>query len=325
MVKQLISRHKTLLLLILSTIFILIIYRKFEWFQLIEIVKNANLNFLILGIILSLVLAYLSSIRYSYFASKVTSKYYPRIFTSIKCYFISSCLNLLLPSKLGDLSKGFIAQRLDNRKYSNSLHAFTLYEKGSDLFALLIISFINSFLIIFIKISQNPINLYINIPLKLNFLFLMFVVLLLLFLFLILAPIRKFKIPRFFAKKNTNKINEILNFKKFKWQDFYLLQLFSIFIWSIHILQMLIFANSIGIQLWNLSGVFALIFSVLIGLMPFSFAGIGTRDASVVYFLAPVIGSTKPLILGILLTSRYIIPALIGLIFLIELKGKRNI
>ena len=85
---------------------------------------------------------------------------------------------------------------------------------------------------------------------------------------------------------------------------------------------MLIFANSIDIQLMNISGVFVLVFSILIGLLPFSFAGIGTRDFSLVYFLEPIIGNTKPLILGILLTSRYLIPALIGLIFLNELKGR---
>ena len=83
---------------------------------------------------------------------------------------------------------------------------------------------------------------------------------------------------------------------------------------------MLILAASISIPLLNIYGVFILIFSVLIGLLPLSFAGIGTRDASIVFFLAPVIGNTKPLIFGILLTTRYLIPALFGLIFLKELK-----
>ena len=74
--------------------------------------------------------------------------------------------------------------------------------------------------------------------------------------------------------------------------------------------------------MWNISVVFVIIFSVLIGLLPFSFEGIGTRDASLVYFLAPILGDTKPLILGILLTSRYIIPAILGVIFLKDLKVK---
>ena len=147
---------------------------------------------------------------------------------------------------------------------------------------------------------------------------------LIILLFFVLAPIKKLGMPRYFSDITPKKVIEIFNFnKKFKWKEFYLLLLFSTFIWLIHILQMLIFANAIDIQLWNLSGVFILIFSILIGLLPLSFAGIGTRDASIVYFLSPILGNTKPLILGILLTSRYLIPALIGLIFLNELKGKK--
>ena len=323
MVKELISKYKTLLLLLLSTTFILIIYRQFEWNQLIEIARQANLTFLILGCLLSIFLGYLSSIRYSYFASKISTDFYLRIYTSVKCYFISSCFNLLLPSKLGDLSKGFIAQRLENKKYPNAIHAFTLYEKASDLFALLIIGLITSFLMLIVNISPN-LYTYIYIPIKLNFFFLMSILTILLLLFFVLAPIKKLGMPRYFIDITPKKVIEIFNFnKKYKWKEFYLLLLSSTIIWLIHILQMLIFANAIDIQIWNLSGVFILIFSILIGLLPLSFAGIGIRDASLVYFLSPILGNTKPLILGILLTSRYLIPALIGLIFLNELKGKK--
>ena len=325
MVKNIVSKYKRILLIIISSFILVTIYRQFKWLDLFNILKEANIILLISGCLLTILLGYLSSIRYSYFSSKIIPNDYPGISTSLKSYFVASSLNLLLPSKLGDLSKGFISERIDSKKYPQSLHIFTLYEKGSDLLALLLIAFVISFIMILINISTN-LSLYIPIPLRLNFLFLIIIFSLLNSLFFILAPKDKQKIPKYLQKNSPKKIIEILNFNnKFEWQDFYSLQFYSTLIWVVHISQMLFFAASIGIPILNLSVVFVIIFSVLIGLLPLSFAGIGTRDASLVYFLAPVLGDTKPLILGVLLTSRYIIPAIFGLIFLQDLKGQTKI
>ena len=321
MVRELISRYKSLLLLLLSSLIIITIYRQFNWIELLEIIRKANLFFLLSGSFISILLGYICSIRYSYFSSTISSNKFPSISTSLKSYFIASSLNLLLPSKLGDLGKGFIAERIDKKKYPQSLQIFTLYEKASDLFALLFIAFITGLILIIKKILPNPSH-FIEITLQLNLLFLLIVSSLLLAIFIIIAPIKQLIIPKLFKKNLSSKIIEIFNFKEnFNWKNFYYLQVFSIFIWLIHIFQMQIFAFSIGISLWNLNGVFVLIFSVLIGLLPFSFAGIGTRDAAVVFFLSPIFGTTKPLILGILLTMRYIIPAVIGLLFFKKLRG----
>ena len=323
MVKNLFSKYKSLLLIIISSFIIITIYREFKWLELLKIIKEANIYFLSFGAFISILLGYVCSIRYSYFSSKIFSNNYPRITTSVKSYFIASSFNLLLPSKLGDLSKGFLAQRLDNKKYPQSLHIFTLYEKASDLFALLFIGLIFSiFIAIKNSLFENSNNILISV--KLNLIFLFIVLSLLISLFFLLAPLIKFKIPKYFAKNIPKVIIEIFNFKnKFDWKNFYYLQLLSCLIWIIHIIQMLFFSTAIGISLWNPSGIFILIFSVLIGLLPLSFAGIGTRDASIVFFLAPSLGNTKPLILGILLTTRYLIPAVIGLIFFKDLKGTK--
>ena len=238
MVKNIIFKYKRLLLIIISSIFIVTIYKQFKWLELYNILKESNTNFLILGSLLTILLGYLSSIRYSYFSSKIIPNEYPGITTSLKSYFIASSLNLLVPSKLGDLSKGFIAQKIDNKKYHESLHIFTLYEKGSDLLALLFIGFIISLIIIPINLVPN-ISLYISLPIKLNILFLLIIFSLLTFLFFILAPKDKLKIPRYFKIDCPKKIIEIFNFSnKFQWQDFYFLQFYSTLIWFVHITQM---------------------------------------------------------------------------------------
>ena len=56
--------------------------------------------------------------------------------------------------------------------------------------------------------------------------------------------------------------------------------------------------------------------AILAGLLPLTFAGVGTRDAALVYLYQPYFSASVGAALGILCTSRYFIPALVGLPFL---------
>ena len=50
--------------------------------------------------------------------------------------------------------------------------------------------------------------------------------------------------------------------------------------------------------------------------MPLTFAGVGTRDAALIAFYAPYFNAATAAALGVLCTSRYLLPALGGLPFL---------
>ena len=50
-----------------------------------------------------------------------------------------------------------------------------------------------------------------------------------------------------------------------------------------------------------------------------TFAGVGTRDAALVYFLAPSIGDGPALALGVFATLRYVVMAIAGLPFVARL------
>ena len=60
-------RFKNIILIIFSAIIITYIYKNFNWIELKEIIKEANLLSLILALSLSVFLGYISSIRYSIF------------------------------------------------------------------------------------------------------------------------------------------------------------------------------------------------------------------------------------------------------------------
>ena len=53
--------------------------------------------------------------------------------------------------------------------------------------------------------------------------------------------------------------------------------------------------------------------AILAGLLPLTFAGVGTRDAAIIATYLPFMPAATGAALGILCTSRYIVPAIIGL------------
>jgi hypothetical protein len=56
--------------------------------------------------------------------------------------------------------------------------------------------------------------------------------------------------------------------------------------------------------------------AILAGLLPLTFAGVGTRDAALIAFYQPYFNAPTAAALGLLCTSRYLLPAIGGLPFL---------
>lgn len=88
----------------------------------------------------------------------------------------------------------------------------------------------------------------------------------------------------------------------------------SLLLWVGHMVQIWLFASAIGAVPLALTMAFAVI-AILAGLLPFTFAGVGTRDAALVVLFAPYLDSGGAALLGLCATLRYLIPALAGLPF----------
>lgn len=90
----------------------------------------------------------------------------------------------------------------------------------------------------------------------------------------------------------------------------------SIFLWFLHLLQIWLFI--LALKAWvPFVAAFALSpLAILAGLLPFTFAGVGTRDAALIMFYRPFFDAPTAAALGLLCTSRYLLPALAGLPFL---------
>jgi glycosyltransferase 2 family protein len=89
----------------------------------------------------------------------------------------------------------------------------------------------------------------------------------------------------------------------------------SVGLWLLHFLQLWIFILALNAWVPFLPHLALASLAILAGLVPLTFAGLGTRDAALIALYAPYFGPPTAAALGILFTSRYLLPALAGLPF----------
>jgi uncharacterized protein (TIRG00374 family) len=90
----------------------------------------------------------------------------------------------------------------------------------------------------------------------------------------------------------------------------------SIFIWFLHLLQIWMFILALRASVPFLSNLALSPLAILAGLLPIpTFGGAGTRDGALVALYAPYFAAPVALALGLLCTARYLLPAIGGLPF----------
>ena len=90
----------------------------------------------------------------------------------------------------------------------------------------------------------------------------------------------------------------------------------SVFIWFLHLLQIWLFILALRAWVPFLTNLALSPLAILAGLLPVpTFGGAGTRDGALVALYAPYFSAPTALALGLLCTARYVLPALGGLPF----------
>jgi glycosyltransferase 2 family protein len=87
----------------------------------------------------------------------------------------------------------------------------------------------------------------------------------------------------------------------------------SVGLWLVHFLQLWLFVLALHAHVPFADHVGRAALAILAGLVPFTLAGIGPRDAALVALYAPWMAPPAAAALGMLFTSRYVLPALAGL------------
>jgi len=232
------------------------------------------------------------------------------LWESVKLILAGNALNILLPSRVGDLSKAYFLKRegkLDIKRGMN----IVFFEKYIDLASLGVVivagifwtttwdqpSYLGLFFAL-ITIGMFPILYFLRLDRWLENPF--------------------FEKHRFLGKikhfllDSQEYLQEIKNDTK---QLSFILAL-SVFLWFLHILQFYVIFLSFHSQV-SLSQVFRLVpLAILVGLIPLTLAGVGTRDSALIYFFTPYEAAARVVGVGLFASLRYFVPGILGLPFL---------
>jgi hypothetical protein len=229
-----------------------------------------------------------------------------------KFILLGSIFNMILPSNMGTIAKAYFITQKGYLHTSLSL-SLVIFEKACDFLSLLLWCL---FGLIFYPQTEKPSWL--------GLIILIIVTGIILFSLLLISP-------RFFrtflliiAKIGPYKIIKKLQKFAQSWQQIhkYLwsntnkllnIAIVSILIWFFHLLQIWLFTFALNSSVPFLANLALSPLAILVGLLPLTFSGIGTRDAALIFFYQPYLEQVTAVGLGLLCTSRYILPALAGL------------
>jgi glycosyltransferase 2 family protein len=233
---------------------------------------------------------------------------------ALRLILAASTLNMVLPSKMGDLAKAWILRR-DGTMNGGRALALVVLEKLLDLWSL---------------VAVGAIALAVTRPALPGGDASLALALLVLWggaaaLLLPMLAGRRALAPLLMLTQRIGKLHAKLTGLLGDWDE--LIGWFwanppralamlagSLLLWVGHIVQIWLFASAIGAVPLGLTMTFSVI-AILAGLLPFTFAGMGTRDAALVLLFAPWLGAGGAALLGLCATLRYLIPALAGLPF----------
>ncbi|MCU0946650.1 MAG: flippase-like domain-containing protein [Porphyrobacter sp.] len=233
---------------------------------------------------------------------------------AMRLILAASTLNMVLPSKMGDLAKAWILRR-DGTMGGGRALALVVLEKLLDLWSL---------------VAVGALALTLTRPALPGGEASLALALLVLWggsigLLLPMLAGRRVLVPLLAVSKPLGKLHAKLTALVADWDDLIggfwqrptralAMLTGSLALWVGHMVQIWLFASAIGTVPLALTMAFAVI-AILAGLLPFTFAGVGTRDAALVVLFAPYLDAGGAALLGLCATLRYLIPALAGLPF----------
>ncbi len=243
------------------------------------------------------------------------------LWESNRLILAASVLNMVLPSKMGDIAKAYFMR--DRSGISGTLSlSIVVFEKACDFLSLLLWC---SFGLLLYPVKDS---FFVSITLA--------IASGLVFGVMVLAS-RRFShfvfksLQKIAPNKAERKIQSLQSsweeMQAYFWSDRRQLGVIaatSIFIWLLHLLQIWFFILALNAWVNPLTNLALSPLAILAGLLPLTFAGVGTRDAALIFLYQPYFSQTTGAALGLLCTSRYLLPAIGGLPFLNQYLSRMN-
>ena len=301
---------KKLISIAVSLTILIIIYRKIDFPRLIEVFQNSDKLWMTISLGMVIPLTMLTAWRLQQLTPSRTRLGFGE---ANRLILTASVLNMVLPSKMGDIVKAYFIKERGHLEGSLSL-SLVVFEKACDMLSLLLW-------------CAFGLTLY---PQKdLLFWIMTACVISGLIIGLLLIASRQFAnlifqfTGRIAPRKIRSKIAKLRDswneMHKYFWKDkkhLLKITLTSVIIWFGHLLQIWFFTFALKQVVPLLAHLALAPLAILAGLLPLTFAGVGTRDAALIAFYQPYMNAPTAAALGLLCTSRYLLPALGGLPFL---------
>lgn len=301
---------KRLISIAVSLVILAIIYWKIDFSGLIKVFQNCNGWWMIISLAMVVPLTLITSWRLQQLMPAGSRLGFGE---ANRLILAASVLNMVLPSKMGDIAKAYFMKQRGHLDGSLSL-SLVVFEKACDMLSLLLW-------------CAFGLMLY---PSK-NWLFWTMTVCVAVGLMagVLLLSSRKFTKVFFLIGKRIAPKKFKLKLQKLQlaWEEMHIyfwhdkaqllkITCTSIFIWFLHLLQIWFFI--LALKAWTpfLANLALAPLAILAGLLPLTFAGVGTRDAALIAFYQPYFNAPTAAALGLLCTSRYLLPAIGGMPFL---------
>jgi uncharacterized protein (TIRG00374 family) len=239
----------------------------------------------------------------------------PSLGLATKLILAGSTMNVVLPSKMGDMLKSvFMRDALDMR--GSLAVSVVVFEKACDLLGLLAWCLLGlvvyagdeSFFIFLVLAIGGGLGVGILMLLSLSFAD---------WFFRLVSKVA----PSSMSDKFENLCKSWAEVHGFFWRSKRAVLSIvgvTLLIWFLHLLQIWLLATALHAPVPLLSSLGLSSLALLAGLVPLTLAGVGTRDAAAIYLFAPFMAAPAGAALGLTLTLRYVIPGLAGLPYLAE-------
>ena len=301
---------KRLISLAVSLLILAIIYSKIDFSGLIKVFQNCNGWWMIISLGMVVPLTLITSWRLQQLMPSGARLGFGE---ANRLILAASVLNMVLPSKMGDIAKAYFMKQRGHLDGSLSL-SLVVFEKACDMLSLLLWCAFG----LILYPSKNWLFWTMTVSVAVG-----------LIAGVLLLSSRKFAKVFFLVGKaiTPKKIKLKIQKLQISWEEMLayfwhdknqLLKITftSIFIWFLHLLQIWFFI--LALKAWTplLANLALAPLAILAGLLPLTFAGVGTRDAALIAFYQPYFNAPTAAALGLLCTSRYLLPAIGGMPFL---------
>lgn len=301
---------KRLISIIVSVGILAVLYWKIDFGKVVPVFTNCSLPWLAASLLMVVPLTLLTAGR----LCQLMPKAHPLPFLeSNRLILLASVLNLVLPSKMGDMAKSVFMADRGHLRGSLAL-ALVVFEKACDMLSLLVWCVFGLMLYpdkdaMFWTMTAAVVAGFFGLALLLGSTS---------FAKLCFGLGERFAPGKMKAKIAT--LHESwIEMHGYFWEDKTKLAGItanSVFIWFLHLVQIWMFTIAIKTSVPFLANLALSPLAILAGLMPLTFAGVGTRDAALIFFYHPYMSEAAGAALGVLCTLRYVLPAVMGLPFL---------